>query len=585
MKNKILFCLMCSLTLTLADFGWALTLNERVACNSAIESVRWSNRTWFESQDQAKPAFDQIVSRQALEDQAYRVLQLSHRLRSTWDAKPSEGEFTREIQRMQTFSGKPEVLAQMFEALNHDQQLIEECLVRPIWVEHQMARIYRSQLGSSQGRSIETLGLFEWLALEAAQVSAEDVLVELHQISNESKTQGRDVRALVTVQDTTLRSGFTDPVIAGPAFAVGTWTGQEWIVAGGAVYDGLNNVKYLRAMTAYEPATDSWRILASAPESGSLLVADRAQFFWTGSEVILINRLAEQNNIVAWRYDVTTDTWSEPTSLFDGSSSLLDGERNFVKGVWTGTEFFIWGGQGGGTIRNDGYRYNPRTSTINALPDINAPVARYGHDIVLTENGELIIWGGRTTDDQRLNSGARYTLTTNTWTPTSTVDAPTPVSSALTGWLAQGKRLLVIGGLNDNSQSENAMKLYNPQTDAWGNVTFPAVFNSSMTDGNISAQMGNNDHFIMWTGELFYIYPGGGPVEKFQPLSGSAVDRRTRAVSTWTGTEFIGWGGRKVGCDATAANCNLSDGVRLRQESDNSFTFVLDDVIFADSFR
>src|SRR3989442_3042254 len=68
---------------------------------------------------------------------------------------------------------------------------------------------------------------------------------------------------------------------------------------------------------------------------------------------------------------------------------------------------------------------------------INAPSARSGHMAVWTGT-EMIIWGG---DD---NTGRRYNPATDTWTPTSTINAPSARSNHTAIWT--GKEMIICGG-------------------------------------------------------------------------------------------------------------------------------------------
>ena len=50
----------------------------------------------------------------------------------------------------------------------------------------------------------------------------------------------------------------------------------------------------------------------------------------------------------------------------------------------------VWGGNG---LFNTGGRYNPSTDSWTATSTTNAPDARYGHTAVWT-GSEMIVWGG-----------------------------------------------------------------------------------------------------------------------------------------------------------------------------------------------
>ena len=71
---------------------------------------------------------------------------------------------------------------------------------------------------------------------------------------------------------------------------------------------------------------------------------------------------------------------------------------------------------------NTGGRYNPDTDSWTATSTTNAPEARTWHTAVWTDS-EMIVWGGMG-DTPGLNTGGRYNPSTDSWTATSTTNAP-----------------------------------------------------------------------------------------------------------------------------------------------------------------
>jgi hypothetical protein len=63
-------------------------------------------------------------------------------------------------------------------------------------------------------------------------------------------------------------------------------------------------------------------------------------------------------------------------------------------------------------------------NTWTATSLINAPTARNGHTAVWT-GSEMIVWGGQDESFNRLNTGGKYDPSVDSWTPTSTTNAPT----------------------------------------------------------------------------------------------------------------------------------------------------------------
>jgi len=90
--------------------------------------------------------------------------------------------------------------------------------------------------------------------------------------------------------------------------------------------------------------------------------------------------------------------------------------------VWTGTEMIVWGGWDGFNISVDtGGRYNPNTDSWTATSTSNAPTERHNHTAVWA-GSEMIVWGGYNTT--HFNTGARYNPVTNSWVATSTSNVP-----------------------------------------------------------------------------------------------------------------------------------------------------------------
>src|SRR5207244_7644881 len=75
----------------------------------------------------------------------------------------------------------------------------------------------------------------------------------------------------------------------------------------------------------------------------------------------------------------------------------------------------------GGADLNTGGRYNPVTDSWTATSTTNAPAARDSHVAVWTSS-EMIVWGGWAINP--LNTGGRYNPSTDSWTATSTANAP-----------------------------------------------------------------------------------------------------------------------------------------------------------------
>ena len=81
----------------------------------------------------------------------------------------------------------------------------------------------------------------------------------------------------------------------------------------------------------------------------------------------------------------------------------------------------VWGGLGA-TDLNTGGRYNPSTDSWTPTSTTDAPAARRLNTVVWT-GSEMIVWGG-VNNITNLNTGGRYNPATNSWTATSTDQRP-----------------------------------------------------------------------------------------------------------------------------------------------------------------
>ena len=119
------------------------------------------------------------------------------------------------------------------------------------------------------------------------------------------------------------------------------------------------------------------------------------------------------------RYNPSTDTWTATST----TNAPLG--RVSHSAVWTGSEMIIWGGEQDAApfYLNSGGRYNPGTNSWTATSTSNAPSARYAHTAVWT-GSEMIVWGGYAGSSYS-NTGGRYNPGTDSWTATSTTNAPT----------------------------------------------------------------------------------------------------------------------------------------------------------------
>jgi hypothetical protein len=238
-------------------------------------------------------------------------------------------------------------------------------------------------------------------------------------------------------------------------------------------------------------------------------------------------------------YNPTTNTWSGATSTVGAPS-----ERSSFSAIWTGTEMIVWGGHSitPFVALNTGARYNPVTNTWTPTSTVNAPSPRAGHRAVWTGR-YMIVWGGDGLGYTYTNTGGIYDPATDTWIgATSTVNALSPRSAHAAVWT--GDRLLVWGGENPGKLGDG--KFYDPETDTWTGA--PTMTGAPAPRSHMPA---------VWTGEEMILWGGtDGGVNldtgfRYNPVTDSwaampatgAPEARSAHNLVWTGNAMIAWGG------------------------------------------
>ena len=131
------------------------------------------------------------------------------------------------------------------------------------------------------------------------------------------------------------------------------WTGREMIVAGTNPGSDGTYVHSTEVAEAYNPVSNSWRVLATPPPTPSYCRRDAV---WTGSEMLVWGC-----SLLA--YDPAKNEWRR----------LPDAPTRHGIVAWTGRELIGWGGGCCGDVSDDGSAYDPETNTWRKLAP--APVA------------------------------------------------------------------------------------------------------------------------------------------------------------------------------------------------------------------
>jgi N-acetylneuraminic acid mutarotase len=321
------------------------------------------------------------------------------------------------------------------------------------------------------------------------------------------------------------------------------WTGSEMIIWG-----GLNGYFGVNDGGIYNPATDSWTVtsVAAVPSARYYHAA-----VWTGSEMIVWGGFDGNCSVNSGgKYNPGTDSWTST------STTNAPPGRSFPTAIWTGAEMIAWGGYDcSANVFNTGGKYDPSADTWVATSTINAPSPRSHHTAVWTGK-EMVIWGGSPDApfQTALNTGGRYIPGSDSWTSTSTTNAPSARLFHTATWT--GSEMIVWGGeidanyhqAYDNSYLLNTGGRYSPATDTW---TMTSMTNAPSVRA---------DQTVVWTGTEMIVWGGFDNGAAFSLNTGGKYDAamnswtptsttnnapigRSGHVAAWTGREMIVWGG------------------------------------------
>ena len=533
-----------------------LDLATRVGYQRAIEEVYWQERIWPQQNLAAKPPLGAVISVDQLQAKAEDGLRLSNALEKYWHTPIVGQQLQAEIVRMAQNSKQPEVLLQLFAALDNNPRIIAEVLARPLLAE----RLARSFYEHDSRFSSKTQPFDDWWSIVRTRFTADVTEPSYAYVVPVVRAPGGGVPNAESWSP-------THALPEADILMAAVWTGAEMIIWGGTeVGAGKFN-----SGSRYNPATDTWRTTAAVGAPGGRM---QHTAIWTGTEMIVwggceagFSEHSCQSNS-GGRYNPAANTWARTT--FTGAASPRINHR----AVWTGTEMIVWGGCSfvndacrASQVGTSGGRYNPSTDSWIPTNTAGAPVARTTHTAVWTGT-TMIVWGG-SSDSAALNSGGVYNPATDQWSATAPVPASFARYSHTAVWT--GREMIVWGGTNGTATFQNGLR-YNPSRNAWR--TMPVT-------GAPSARYG---HVAIWTGTEMVVWSGiNGPNflntgGRFNPATNlwtatstvNAPSARGGAAAVWTGSLMVVWGGQQrtggrydpVSDTWTATNANEATSAR-----------------------
>jgi N-acetylneuraminic acid mutarotase len=594
-------------TMLLADLGVgtprALSVADRVAYQRRVEEVYWQHR--IVAPGQPRVAFTEAVPEAVIRTKVEDTLRKSTALAQLWQSPVTSEQLQAEMERMAANTRQPDVLRELFAALDNDPFVIAECLARPLLVERELQAWYarderfhgplrarvaaelqghrNAPLKSLSGKYAERQLLKQGAVTQPqkSQVAAdkaaalsdnewEQLLLQLAEAFGQTPARTADpVRASVSdrarifatnkfpigrvspLQESDTEFYVVSVLAAGPGqltLATVSWPKDPLDVWWQKVRNGFPPAITEAANTAPYQLPK----IADAPADGDntwqptaapLSARENHTAVWTGSEMIVWGGFFNPSNYTDYAVIVAGRYTPATDSWHLSSITNAPAWRERHTAVWTGTEMIIWGGVLGATTQatNSGARYNPATNTWTPISTTNAPEARSRHTAVWA-GSRMIVWAGRNGSGNDVNTGGVYDPGTDTWTATTTANAPAGRELHSAVWT--GSEMIVWGGY-DTVNVFNTGGRYNPQSNSWQPTT---------TTGAPSARFAHSSvwtgtRMIVWAGADFSSYFNNGAL--YDPVANSwtpltitgAPTPRDVAVAVWSGSEMIVWGG------------------------------------------
>jgi N-acetylneuraminic acid mutarotase len=535
-----------------------LTFAERIAYQRAIEDVYWRYRIWPKERPDPKPLFDAVMSQAQLERKVIDYLRKSQALEDHWQRPITAEQLQAEMDRMAKHTKQPEVLRELFAALGDDPFVIAECLARPALAERLLTNWYAhdQQIHGQLKQRIQTDLVAHPSVEQMKQLSGNYSEIELIRTESPHEENRRAVGHRVQLNSRewdemvqNLTAMFNKGTAKASAVGVRRDLAARKSDDMSAHAKNTSRQRYetipVGKLTSLQVEEGRYYVTAVIGKSNDYLKLAAVSWFKEPLEVWLSraeNRLMGGLTAPTAGYELSKisdgagcidDTWT-PTS---GPPRPRAGQTV----VWTGSEMIIWGGgiSSFGPFFNTGSRYNPITDSWSATSTINAPSARGYHTAVWT-GGEMIVWGGEDGSGTFFNTGGRYNPITDSWSATGTSNAPSARWYHTAVWT--GTEMIVWGGYDSSSTPLNTGSRYNPGADSW---------TATSTTNAPDARAG---HTAVWSGTEMIVW-GGFAVDntggRYNPITDSwsatstsnAPSAREYHTAVWTDSEMIIWGG------------------------------------------
>ncbi len=501
--HAVVFTSIVAATLTTTAAQAAqLDQERRVDAHRAVEQVLWDHRVWPDSNPGPKPPLHSVLPDSALRARVDDVLRKSNALATLWKRPIGNLELQAELDRMVRGSRDPGALGAMFDALGRDPVLVAETIARPALVDRLIRSWYANDPRFHDAERREAERGF------AAATTPEDLarIAPLY----ETTTWTRD--------DTSTASDGSSPGTI--SLDAADWNDileriRQRFARSGAEGVGELPIGRMSPLRETDAAYSATVVLSKSTRTVRVAVASwpKTSFdTWWASErsnqpPILSELRTMEPALVLSREPASPSVPSCADDAWTRTGTGAPEGRYSHTAVWTGSEMIVWGGLAGFYVSfheaNTGGRYAPATDTWSPLSTIGAPTPRIDHVAIWT-GSRMVVWGGRQllSSNVFFDTGGRYDPVTDSWTPTSTVGAPSPRVPLVAVWT--GSRTVVWGDAYTFAGATGSGGRYDPVADSWSPTT--------QVD---APQQDYSSPGAVWTGSQLIVWPG----KRYDPVA------------------------------------------------------------------
>lgn len=543
-----------------ADQFKKLTLEERANYKFKIEEVYQKHRS--NGNDFKLPDFEFFLK------EAEKDIKYTNALELFFNYKIDEEKLQGEIERIVENTRQPQVLKEIFAALENDPEIIAEVYARDILSERILENLYYNDdkfqkdlrdlvqseikkvkyaidLKNLSGKYIETTvkvknknGLPEKNTMEFNKNEFENFLnflsKKFNKIDERKFADGTfleigKISKIVEDRESIRVTGILDKGRDYIKICTAYWEKkrfQKWweeIEDKIPTYLKLNKGNFkIPQIRNNSCRDDTWYKLPGPPDeryNSASLVFGNYFTIWGGlsDDLIPLN--------TGLRYNITSDSWSEIST-----TNAPTARKDFMY-CTTLQHMYIWGGRDAdGNYLNTGAHYNSYNDTWQTIVPVgNVPSGRRGGVLVYSGYvSGLILFGGENASG-KLNDLYYYSFITSRWIFNYTLNPPSPRSNATGIVYTSGDDYLLVWGGKDSSN--------NPLGDG---KKFSVASNSWQTIASAPPGNARYDYSILLSGDKALIWGGIGSGNN--PLNTGLIYNFT--ANNWTPMSSSGLSGR-----------------------------------------